>query len=739
MGPNLPVKRDWTEMMDDISTPLPVDDFPYPPLGTDAIRILNVEPGDFDKQITCTLSPVAFNEKPKYSALSYTWGDPYPGDAARPKDGATFIIVNNHHFPVKPNLHLALQYLRSPSHPLPIWVDAICIEQKNIVELNHHVTMMSFIYQRAAITVAWLGPPGARQNPSWDWRVGKTQHVAKNVLGSAPPYYSAEPDNDTFGRIAKSSYWTRVWIVQELCLPRHLVFAYGENLWRHGDLCNWSVFRQAKLTVEKPGADLLLKKGVEGIARLLDVRKIKYSDQMTIEYLIESFSKASCTEIRDKIYSLLGLANDIIPCTDGDADPIEQHNKTPVLQNKALSEPWKGRTKFQVDYSKTLYEVWVDVLKYLFFQAQKAGGRHITQAMEAAGIRRKIPEVNNVDVQRGITIVRTSCMIQEALEQSVEEQLETTIKSEESILSHGFSDRTMDMCQDPVIKAVGYLSGEVLEIGPEYTSLVASFSSHQAWLYRIENYYIDPSDRQTIRGTYDSYIEKILGYGTKELSRVQNIRNVMASAWSVMGRRPQVQDAEHISEDENTWENVSEQKEGHSIAQYSCLCTGNQIAVVPSDAKPGDVIVSFWGCDVSLLMRPSENGTDDKTAAFTMIGTVDFVEIAHHNVWSGFSGILCEKYARGGPIGGGAVYVELDFRTLQRITASEKYSHFNGTRLLFSFQPGVSGSASYLAVGQDGKGRRVNVARLHLGLWRSCRRSHVGVPLKEEGGDCSRR
>ena len=62
------------------------ESFHYPllPAEVDAIRILKVEAGDFYDPLICTLRSVAFGDKPKYVALSYTWGDPFPNSTSVP-------------------------------------------------------------------------------------------------------------------------------------------------------------------------------------------------------------------------------------------------------------------------------------------------------------------------------------------------------------------------------------------------------------------------------------------------------------------------------------------------------------------------------------------------------------------------------------------------------------------------------------------------------------------------------
>jgi hypothetical protein len=81
--------------------PTILESFPYPPLpaGVDAIRILTVEPGDFADPLVCTLTSVPFSSKPKYVALSYTWGPSYPDNAALPISPKEAIIS---HQPSRP-------------------------------------------------------------------------------------------------------------------------------------------------------------------------------------------------------------------------------------------------------------------------------------------------------------------------------------------------------------------------------------------------------------------------------------------------------------------------------------------------------------------------------------------------------------------------------------------------------------------------------------------------------------
>ncbi|KAK4115357.1 hypothetical protein N656DRAFT_703708 [Canariomyces notabilis] len=342
--------------------------FVYPPLPVeaDSIRILSVEPGDFYDPLVCTLTPTTFGSKPRYVALSYTWGISYPDNARLPvvppvtpvHEGRTRtppnastraslapdnqvlprartvtmshtapVSVNGREFPIHHNLHLALLHLRSPTHPLAVWVDAVCIDQGNIEERNAQVALMSFIYMRAAKVVVWLGAKGYHESQpdlfrcmAMDWKTGQSRHLAESLSRGFEPCCSLEPDQSTFVRVAQSSYWTRLWIVQEACLPRALIFLYGSKAWSYEGLRQWETLK----TANKPGLppQMLLRSPAqhhenEGAAaamiRLLDTRGARHTERMTLEFLVEAFSKQACTELRDRVFALLGLAIDVRP------------------------------------------------------------------------------------------------------------------------------------------------------------------------------------------------------------------------------------------------------------------------------------------------------------------------------------------------------------------------------------------------------------------------------------------
>ncbi|KAF2124687.1 heterokaryon incompatibility, partial [Dothidotthia symphoricarpi CBS 119687] len=95
---------------------------------------------------------------PRYAALSYTWGSA-PYNKGRPKGSTYQIVVNGVTRPVQQNLHDALDHLSSKIQDLdiPLFVDAICINQADMHERASQVRQMREIYENAELVVGWLG------------------------------------------------------------------------------------------------------------------------------------------------------------------------------------------------------------------------------------------------------------------------------------------------------------------------------------------------------------------------------------------------------------------------------------------------------------------------------------------------------------------------------------------------------------------------------------------------------
>lgn len=115
----------------------------------DSIRIATILPGRGDEDIKITLSQIDLRgEMFEFEALSYVWGD---STDRRP------IICHDKMFYVTRGLHRALRFLRRETSPRLLWIDAICIHQKDLAERNQQVGHMKSIYSRASQVIIWVG------------------------------------------------------------------------------------------------------------------------------------------------------------------------------------------------------------------------------------------------------------------------------------------------------------------------------------------------------------------------------------------------------------------------------------------------------------------------------------------------------------------------------------------------------------------------------------------------------
>lgn len=128
----------------------------YTPLGhQNESRLVHLYPGGHNDPIPCSLHHFNVLSPPPYEALSYAWGDP---NVTLP------ITVDGRTLHVTTNLDIALRHLRWPRQPRILWIDAIVINQEDLKERAHQVSLMAHIYSKAASVRVWLGPTDMYSN-----------------------------------------------------------------------------------------------------------------------------------------------------------------------------------------------------------------------------------------------------------------------------------------------------------------------------------------------------------------------------------------------------------------------------------------------------------------------------------------------------------------------------------------------------------------------------------------------
>ncbi|PMD46045.1 HET-domain-containing protein [Hyaloscypha variabilis F] len=190
--------------------------------------------------ISTSLEAVNWKDKPPYVALSYTWGDPTL---------LKTVLVNGQTLEITVNLHEALRQLQT-DQPVRLWVDAICINQKDDSEKNDQVKQMKEIYKDATAVFAWLGPAADDS----DVAMGAIEQIGEAALTAGMSNLSREVmlklwDPDPEGALdgvrkplldlsksinldfplaaiksfSERNYWNRTWIAQEFSVASNLI------------------------------------------------------------------------------------------------------------------------------------------------------------------------------------------------------------------------------------------------------------------------------------------------------------------------------------------------------------------------------------------------------------------------------------------------------------------------------------------------------------------------------------
>lgn len=205
-------------------SPTPV----YPSrLALDEFRLLYLYESEHHGLIHAELNVHTMNRCPEYETTSYTWGGE-DGDNTLCKPiflGAYWDVLIQTR-----NCWSMLASMRLPRGFRVIWVDAICINQKDPNERRAQVAAMAQIYSQCRRVCVYLGPDIVPDTA--------TQYPLRQqfkVREKPNKYTEADPDpkqvDDTVDleELLKKRYFSRVWIVQELILAREAAIRVGDT------------------------------------------------------------------------------------------------------------------------------------------------------------------------------------------------------------------------------------------------------------------------------------------------------------------------------------------------------------------------------------------------------------------------------------------------------------------------------------------------------------------------------
>jgi hypothetical protein len=130
------------------------------PLTGFSIRVIQLRPSkDPLETLTCEIGTIDLDPKsdepPAYEAISYTWG----GQSPSPHHVLFCINANGskNKVEITENCHDALRRFRLPDSVRSVWIDSVCINQSDLDEKAHQISLMGLVYSRAGRVLIWLG------------------------------------------------------------------------------------------------------------------------------------------------------------------------------------------------------------------------------------------------------------------------------------------------------------------------------------------------------------------------------------------------------------------------------------------------------------------------------------------------------------------------------------------------------------------------------------------------------
>ena len=336
-----------------------LSDIIYNSLGPGEVRLVSIFPGSDSDDLLLSLSITKLEELiTSYEALSYVWGDVDPSERVKCNYAYTEITqvsqgmtcrrdiysqVATCCVKVTSNLQKALLQLRTVDDCRTLWVDSICINQKETQEKSEQVSLMAKIYNRAERVLIWLGDEH------------KSTANAIQCLESLAQLRNVSPHEIAFGgldadiglrpwllncgdrKYIPHEYWRalkqlllerpwfrRAWVHQEVAMSHRATIICGAHTFE------WDLLFTACNTIDT----LMIHTGERGsgkdvshiVGRVLSMEHTRTavlkpsgrqeskiqkarSRYLSLEDLLCDFRSTEATDPRDKVYGLLAMAS----------------------------------------------------------------------------------------------------------------------------------------------------------------------------------------------------------------------------------------------------------------------------------------------------------------------------------------------------------------------------------------------------------------------------------------------
>lgn len=272
------------------------------------------------------------------------------------------ILLQSTRYTIGQNLYAFLRRVRRDSHDRLYWIDALSINQNDNDERSHQVRLMRDIYSSAARVIVWLGEAtpdnyatihlleaayrgdssssASSSSPSsfgvgGFGRSGSSASLSNSNNNNTSGNPSASPkigstsemslsaaDKQHIASLYEHEYWSRVWIVQEVICARELVVYWGKRTIRWeciaAHVCgpddfndnNTSNTNNNKSSTTTTPTTLLQRMLASTPAAIIIRTKAAWDGAVPLAQLVTTYRHLRSSDVRDKVFGLLGLASD---------------------------------------------------------------------------------------------------------------------------------------------------------------------------------------------------------------------------------------------------------------------------------------------------------------------------------------------------------------------------------------------------------------------------------------------
>jgi hypothetical protein len=196
-----------------------------------------------------------------------------------------------------------------------LWIDALCINQDDMMERNHQVARMGDIYRNATRVIVWLGRERLDKTRQDDVLVAITflKDIKRRSLAEFIPGNESKRQSQLLQsgydrtwqamlNLCRRHYWITLWIIQEVVLATNITVHCGQLKF------TWGVLTKLFAQLESICQEMSFETGNAirfSVPAMLDyqrrVRK-KDHDGLPILDLIFTNADAICVDVRDKVF-----------------------------------------------------------------------------------------------------------------------------------------------------------------------------------------------------------------------------------------------------------------------------------------------------------------------------------------------------------------------------------------------------------------------------------------------------